>query len=424
MGRLSSVSVLEEGGAWQHALGQLERASAELGLDDGMHEMLASPRRAIEVAVPVEGDDGRIRTYAGFRVQHNLSRGPAKGGLRYDPEATMEETKALAMTMTWKCALVDIPYGGGKGAVRCSPHAMSERELERLTRRYTHEIRPFIGPGRDILAPDMNTGEREMAWVLDTYNAAVGLNLGSPVSGRPVVVGGSMARRPATGLGVAHCVRLAARRLRLPAPTRVVVSGYGAVGRTAVEELAADDDFLVVGIGDVTGGRHSPSGISVADAGRLLDGGATVADLPLGEPLTPAGLLEADCDVLIPAAVGGVLTERNASQVRARLIVEGANAPTTPGADRILSANGVMVIPDLLANAGGVLASHLEWAREWTGSLTTTPEMLARVKDVLERTFAEVLEVAEREEVSPREAALCLAVQRVADAHLAYGLYP
>jgi glutamate dehydrogenase (NAD(P)+) len=372
----------------------------------------------------VQGDNGAIRTFTGYRVQHNLSRGPGKGGLRYHPKATMGETKALAMCMTWKCALVEIPYGGAKGAVRCTPGELSERELERLTRRYTHEIRPIIGPGRDILAPDINTGEREMAWILDTYNAAVGVNLGSPVSGRPVVVGGSVARRPATGLGVAHCVRLAARRRGLTAPIRVVVSGYGAVGRTAAEELARSEEIALVGIGDVLGGRHEPRGLSTQAVADGLRAGATIGDLPLGDRVSPAELLELEADVLIPAAVGGVLTEQNAEQVQARLIVEGANSPTTSGAEAILGDRGITVVPDLLANGGGVLASHLEWMREWSGADTTTEQMLGAVRCKLEETFTQVVELAERRDLTPRESALCLAVQRVADAHVAYGLYP
>jgi glutamate dehydrogenase (NAD(P)+) len=421
---MSVIDPVMEDRAWRNALAQLERTSGLLGLGDGMHAMLASPRRAVEVAVPVQGDDGEIYTFEGYRVQHNLSRGPAKGGLRYHPDATMGETKALAMGMTWKCALVDIPYGGAKGAVRCSPHQLSERELERLTRRYTHEIRPIIGPGRDILAPDINTGAREMAWILDTYNAAVGLNLGSPVSGRPVVVGGSMARRPATGLGVAHCVLLAARRQALSPPIRVIVSGYGAVGRTAAEDLARTEGFVLVGIGDVGGGRYDPHGISTEEVARQLQAGATIGEVSLGDRVTPGELLEVEADVLVPAAIGGVLTEQNAARVQARLIVEGANSPTTSEADAALNAYGVTVVPDLLANAGGVLASHLEWTREWSGALTTTDEMLGLVRRSLEDAFATVVELAEHRSLSLREAALCLAVQRVADAHLAYGLYP
>lgn len=430
MGRLSaelSSAALEPPAAeaaWHQALMRLERTSTLIGLDDGMHDILASPRRAVEVAVPVQRDDGDIQTFTGFRVQHNLSRGPAKGGLRYHPDATMGETKALAMGMTWKCALIDIPYGGGKGAVRCSPGELSERELERLTRRYTHEMRPIIGPGKDILAPDMNTGEREMAWILDTYNAAAGLNLGSPVSGRPVVVGGSAARRSATGIGVAHCVRLAVERLGLTPPVRVAVSGYGAVGRTVAEDLARDGGFAIVGIADETGGICDPRGLSVEGVAAGLRAGATIGELELGERVTPDELLEVETDVLIPAAVGGVLAEHNAARVRAALIVEGANAPTTPAADALLHANSVTIVPDLLANAGGVLASHLEWLQEWSGSLASIDEILELVRRSLTRAFGEVAELVERREWPLREAALYLAVQRVADAHRTYGLYP
>jgi glutamate dehydrogenase (NAD(P)+) len=409
---------------WLNARAEVTRLGAKLGIDAGTAEMLASPRRTIEVSVPVRLDSGEIEVFQGYRVQHSLTRGPAKGGVRYHPHVSLNETKALAMSMTWKCALVDIPYGGGKGGVRCDPAALSDAELERITRRYASEIMPLIGPGRDVLAPDIGTGEREMAWILDTFNAAHGAIAGSPVTGRPVIVGGSEGRRRATGYGVAECVKLGVGMLGLEAPVRVVVSGFGDVGRVVAELLSAHGGFSVVAVGDVTGGRHDPSGLDVDSIIRHVDAGGALVEAPGGEPMDVGELLELPCDVLVPAAVGGVVNEHNAGRVDASLIVEGANHPLTGAADEILTDAGVTIVPDVLANAGGVIASHLESVQDTHGSAWRAAETYAGVEQRLRAAFASVCECAGARDLTLRRAALCLAVERVAAAHQALGLYP
>jgi glutamate dehydrogenase (NAD(P)+) len=409
---------------WMTAREEIVRVGARLGLDDGLVSMLAQPRRAVEVAVPVRLDSGEIRVFEGLRVQHSLTRGPAKGGVRYHPHVSLSETKALAMNMTWKCALVDIPYGGGKGGVRCIPEELSAGELERVTRRYASEVMPLIGPGRDILAPDIGTGEREMAWILDTYNAASGGVAGSPVTGRPVIVGGSEGRRRATGYGVAECVQLGVGLLGMGAPVRVVVSGFGNVGRVVAELLASHAGYRVVGLSDMSGGRHDPAGLDVAAITSHCDAGGTLADAPTGEPVDRDEVLTLPCDVLVPAAVAGVIHEENAARVAAALIVEGANHPTTVEAEAILAERDVTVIPDVLANAGGVVASHLESVQEAHGSAWRAAETYEGVEQRLRSAFAAVCECAGERGLSMRQAALCLSVERVAAAHQALGLYP
>jgi glutamate dehydrogenase (NAD(P)+) len=411
-------------GSWPEAVEQLVHAGRVLGLPDGLVDMLRRPRRTLEVAVPIRLDDGAIRTFDGFRVQHSFTRGPAKGGLRYHPDATLDETKALAMVMTWKCALVDIPFGGGKGAIRCDPRDLSIGERERMTRRYANEIMPVIGPEHDVLAPDMNTGEREMAWIMDTYATAHGRASGACVTGKPLIVGGSSERRPATGVGVVECVRLAVRERGLSGPVRVIVAGFGNVGSTAAALLEEDDDFTIVGVSDVYGARYDEHGLDGDALRRAGDDGTSVREAETGTPIGREELLEAPCDVLIPAAVGGVLHGANAERVQASIVVEGANYPTTVVADRILRERGVLIVPDLLANSGGVIASYLEWAHALQGMARMEASDADWLRDRIRRTFAEASAFASRHELSLREAAICLGVQRVAHAHTARGLYP
>lgn len=414
----------ETGDAWDAAVARTEEAGRILNLPGGMIRMLATPRRSLEVAVPIRLDSGDVETFAGYRVQHSLTAGPAKGGVRFHPDVTLREVKALAMTMTWKCALVEIPFGGGKGAVRCDPTQLSLAERERVTRRYAHEIMPVIGPERDVLAPDMNTGEREMAWIMDTYATARGGAGGAAVTGKPVIVGGSESRRPATGQGVAECVRLAVENLRLPEPVRLVVSGYGNVGRTVAEALGADPRFLVVGAGDVTGARYDSAGLDLAALAEAVDAGLGVASADTGASLSRDDVLTAPCDVLVPAAVGGVITGLNAGDIRAKLIVEGANGPTTAAADEILAARGITVVPDLLANSGGVITSYLEWARDLRGVAELGDSDAEWMRARIRRSYRAVTAFATERGVSLRQAALCLGVQRVAEAHTTRGLYP
>jgi glutamate dehydrogenase (NAD(P)+) len=405
---------------WREALDQLDRVARMIDLPSGIHEMLRTPRRSVEVAVPVRLDDGLVVTFEGWRVQHSLTRGPGKGGLRYHPDANLDEVKALAMLMSWKCALVEIPYGGAKGAVRCDPAVLSSGELERLTRRYAHEISPVIGPGLDVLAPDVGTGEREMAWIMDTCSTLGGRAAEGWVTGKPVLVGGAPGRRSATAVGVIECVAAAVEVSELRAPVRVVVSGYGNVGRICAELIARTDGYLLVGAGDVTGGRYAAGGLDVAELGRAQDADEGIAGADTGEAISLEDLLECDCDVLVPAAVAGVLGEANADRVRARIVVEGANGPTTAAADAILEASGVMVVPDILANAGGVVASHLELY----GQAVSDPAATDALVGYLRRAFDLVRVRARRQGRSLREAALCVGVERVAQAHLARGLYP
>jgi glutamate dehydrogenase (NAD(P)+) len=415
---------LDASSAWAQALLQLDRAAELLELDRGLHEMLRHPRRSVEVAVPIRGDDGSIMTFEGYRVAHSTTRGPGKGGLRYHPDATLDEVKALAMLMTWKCAVVNIPYGGAKGAIRCDPSRLSLNELERLTRRYANEITPVIGPTRDILAPDINTGAREMAWIMDTYSATSGAPVGAVVTGKPVIVGGSEERRSATGFGVVECLRIAVRRYGLQAPVRVAIVGYGNVGRTAAELLARDEDFVVVGVGDVTGARHDAAGLDLAAVGAAVDAGDGVAGASAGELLGVDELLEVACDVLIPAAVSGVITAENADRIVARLIVEGANGPTTQGAEEILAGRGVVVVPDILANAGGVVASYFEWVQGLQALAWSHREVVDRLTSTMHDAFEAVAEFAAAHDVTLRDASLCLAVERVCEAHMTRGLYP
>jgi glutamate dehydrogenase (NAD(P)+) len=320
---------------------------------------------------------------------------------------------------------VEIPYGGAKGGIRCNPRDLSEYELERMTRRYASEIMALIGPGRDVLAPDIGTSEREMAWIMDTYNAALGMTLGAPVTGKPVVVGGSSGRRRATGYGVAECVRLATGLAGVGPPVRVAIAGFGDVGRVAAEMLAADGDvFTIVAAGDVSGGRHDPDGLDVAALARHVDEGAHLVDHDAGDAVAPEQLLEVGCDVLIPAAVGGVINETNADRIHARIVVEGANGPTTVEADRRLVERGVTVVPDILANAGGVIASHLESIQGVQGLPWTPNETYAGVQQRLQGAFEAACDIADQQGVQLREAALCLAIGRVATAHRTLGLYP
>lgn len=403
---------------------RLGRVADQLGLDDGRRGFLMEPRRSLEVSLPIQMDDGSLQNFRGYRVQHNTSRGPGKGGVRYHPGASLSESKALAMLMTWKCALVDIPYGGAKGAIRCDPRGLSRFELERLTRRYTYELAPIIGPGVDVLAPDVGSGPREMAWILDTYRNIRGGEFGSPVTGRAVSVGGTDARRRATGKGVAQIVRRLAERLELQDPIRVVVSGFGEVGRAAAESLAADVNFRVIGIGDLDGGRYKADGIGVGEMLVEAARGVSVVDIPEGDAITRDEALELDCDVLIPASIAGVLNAANAPRISTSIVVEGANDPTTAEAEAVLAAKGVMICPDILANAGGVVASYLESLQESRGWRLSQEEVDERVGERLAEACDATLALSRSEGITMRDAALRIGVTRVVEAHEALGLYP
>ena len=390
-----------------------DRAADRIGLDDGIREMLRRPWRELRVSVPVRMDDGHIEVFTGYRIQHNGARGPYKGGIRYHPKADQEEVKALASLMTWKNALVDISFGGAKGGVQCDPRTMSEGELNRLTRRYTINIEHMIGVHRDIPAPDLGTNAQTMAWVMDAYSQIHGYSPGI-VTGKPVELGGSVGRDAAPGRGAASVLAEAAKDMGLnPEGARVVVQGFGQVGSWIVR-LLGDMGCKIIGVSDVAGGTYSEAGLDVDRLFKHHGEAGTVYAFPDGEPVTNDELLELDCDVLVPAAIERVVHQGNATKVRAKIVVEAANHPLTPEADEILNGRGVLVLPDILVNAGGAVVSELEW----TQSLYQHKWELERVNEELHKTmsraYQHVREVVDRENMTHREAAFRIAVGRVA----------
>lgn len=409
---------------WANALGQLAGAVEILGYEEGLHEMLATPRREINVAVPLRRDDGRVELFKGFRVQHNVSRGPGKGGLRFHPSVDADEVRALAMLMTWKCAVVDLPYGGAKGGVGIDPAGYSERELERVTRRYTSEIMPMIGPERDIMAPDMGTSEKTMAWVMDTYSVSQGYTIPGVVTGKPLAVGGSLGRATATSRGVVHVTISALAEVGEEITgTTVAIQGFGKVGAHAAS-IFAEEGARVVAVSDQFGGLHNAAGIDVP---RLLDHVAatgSVVGFEGADPVDNDTLLALEVDVLVPAAIDGVLDSRTAPTVRARFVVEGANGPTTADADRILAAKGVVVVPDILANAGGVVVSYFEWVQSNQTYWWDANEIEQKLADRMHSAFREVAATSRAQGITLRDAALVIGVRRVAEAHQIRGLYP
>ena len=411
--------------ALESALLQLESAVSYLGLDQGLHQLLATPRRSLEVAVPLRRDDGTLEVLQGYRVQHNLSRGPAKGGIRFHPHTDLDEVRALAMWMTWKCALINIPYGGAKGGVAVDPRALSRNELERVTRRYASEIIPIIGPERDIPAPDVGTDEQTMAWMMDTYSIHSGYTVTGVVTGKPVSLGGSEGRGGATSRGVMFAAFSALREAGVDhRDVKVAVQGFGKVGGLAAQFLH-DAGCCVVAVSDVGGGIYNPRGLDPAALLKHLRSGAdTVVGYPGTDAISNAELLELDVDVLVPAALEGVIHEGNADNVRARFVVEGANGPTTPDGDKILEDKGVVVVPDILANSGGVAVSYFEWVQDLQAYFWTEDEVNDRLKVLMEDAYAQVSQLAADKGLSLRTAAQVIGVGRVADAHRTRGLYP
>jgi len=403
---------------------QLREAAAILGYDEGTIAMLATPRREVTVSVPLRRDNGTTELLIGHRVQHNFSRGPAKGGLRYAPNVDLDEVRALAMWMTWKCALLDVPYGGAKGGIRIDPRNYSAAELERVTRRYTSEISPLIGPERDIPAPDVGTDEATMAWMMDTYSVQQGHTVLGVTTGKPVALGGSLGRATATSRGVVH-VAIAALLHRGIEPTQATaaVQGFGKVGRHAARFLA-DAGLKVTAVSDQYGAIANAAGIDIVALEAHMDSTGSVVGFAGSEPLEPALLIEADVDLLVPAAVEGVITAENAGRVRAQVIVEGANGPTSPEADQILETDGRLVVPDILANAGGVVVSYFEWVQANQAYWWSEEEIELRLAERMTRAWNDVLAQSVRLDRSLRVAATTLAVERVADAHRMRGLYP
>ena len=406
------------------ARAQFDAAAAHLDLDPALSAVLRVPQRELTVRFPVRLDDGSVRVFEGFRVQHNVSRGPAKGGIRFHPNADLDDVRALAMWMTWKCALVEVPFGGAKGGVACDPHAMSLTELEALTRRFATELQPIVGPERDIPAPDVGTNERVMAWFMDTISMHAGYSVPGVVTGKPRALGGSAGRAGATGLGVRITVEDAARRIGLPvAGATVAVQGFGNVGESAAIQLASAG-ARVVAITDVVGGVRNDGGLDVAALARRIGEHGTVAGAPGTEPIDNGELFGLDVDVLVLAALESQITTRNAGDVRARILAEGANGPVEPAADPILDRNGVTVIPDVLCNAGGVIVSYFEWAQNRAALAWTEAEVEDRLRCQLLDASDAVWERAAADRIPPRLAAHAIAVQRVADATQVRGRYP
>jgi len=405
-------------------LERLDAVAERLGLDPQIHQHLRHPKRSLIVSVPILTDPGELEIFTGYRVQHSMTLGPSKGGIRYHPDVDLDEVTALAMLMTWKCALMSLPYGGAKGGVRCDPLKLSPRELERLTRRYASEIFLCIGPDRDIPAPDMGTNEQIMAWIMDTYSMQRGATVPGVVTSKPVLLGGSLGRVEATGRGVAFTTAEAMAHLGLPlAGARVVVQGFGNVGSVAAD-LLSGMGCRVVAVSDVHGGIYNPDGLDIRALLALVRAGKAVREYPEGEAITNEELLELPCEILVPAALGGQFTAANAPAVQARLIVEGANGPTTGEADRVLQERGVFIVPDILANAGGVIVSYFEWVQDLQFFFWKEDEVNSRLRDILIGAFHRTLGVARQEGVDLRTAALMEAVSRVARATKLRGIYP
>lgn len=410
--------------ALEMAVTQLRRAASLLGLDAGLVKYLETPKRVLTVSIPVRMDDGRLEVFTGYRVQHSLARGPAKGGIRYHPAVTLDEVTALAMWMTWKCAVLNLPFGGGKGGVVCDPRALSPRELEQLTRRFTAEISVIIGPDRDIPAPDVYTNPQVMAWIMDTYSMQQGHPVPAVVTGKPVEVGGSLGREEATGRGCAICAEEAARRLGLDLRgARVVVQGFGNVGRYAalhLERMGA----RVVAVSDSRVGLLDERGLSVSDLIAYKKAQGSLRGFAASSTLAPEAVLEVPCDVLVPAALEGAITADNAERIRARIVVEGANGPVTPEADEILARRGVTVIPDILANAGGVTVSYFEWVQGLQEFFWPEEQVDRELSRRMRQSFDDVWATARRLETDLRTGAMALAVSRVAEAVRLRGIYP
>ena len=407
----------------ENAERQFEEAAARLGLNAGVKEVLKRPRRATIQHLPVLMDDGTVRVFVGYRVQHSIARGPAKGGIRFHQDVTLDEVAALASWMTWKCAVADIPFGGGKGGVIVDPRKLSSGELERLTRRYAADLSDVFGPDSDVPAPDVNTGEREMAWIVDTYSMHSRRTELGVVTGKPLEIGGSAGRREATGRGVMICVEQMCRHLNVPLKgARVAVQGFGNVGGVAADLLVKECGAKVVAASDVSGAVHNPDGLDVPALLRHVAERKGVAGFAGAKPLTTS-IIEYDCDILVPAALENQITAENAARVKARIVGEGANGPTTPDADKILQDKGVWVIPDILCNAGGVTVSYFEWVQNRLGFYWPEHEVNSRLREKMEQAFGDVVQVAVSEKCTLRVAAYMVAIRRVLRVHELRGMY-
>ncbi len=410
--------------AWGVAQQQFDLAADMLNLDPGLRRVLREPRRELTVHFPVQMDDGSVNVYTGYRVQHNLGRGPAKGGIRYHQNVSLDEVKALAMWMTWKCAVVGIPYGGGKGGVIVDPKQLSMKELEHLSRRFFTEIEVLVGPERDIPAPDVNTTPQIMAWFMDTYSMHVGYTVPGVVTGKPISLGGSEGRNEATARGCVYTIAEAAKHLGMDLKgAKVAVQGFGNAGSIAAQLMCAEGS-TVVAVSDSQGGIRNMAGLNIDGVIAWKAEHGTVRGYPGSEDISNAEVLETECDILIPAALENQITVANAARVKAKIVAEAANGPTTPEADEILFNHGVFLIPDILANAGGVTVSYFEWVQDLNRDHWTEVEVNAKLKTIMVKAFGEVLMQATKEGVNMRTGAYLNAVKRVADATALRGLYP
>jgi glutamate dehydrogenase (NAD(P)+) len=408
---------------FEEMMSRFDDAAQRLGLDPGLYQVLRSPEKQLIVAVPITRETGQIEVFTGIRVIYNSARGPGKGGIRFRPDVTLDEVTALAAWMTWKCAVVNIPFGGAKGGVICDPATLSVGELEKITRRYTAGIMSLLGPDSDVPAPDVNTNERVMAWLMDTYSMHMRHTVTAVVTGKPVAMGGSLGRREATGRGCMITTRAALRKLGIPlVGARVVVQGFGNVGSVAAG-LMAQQGMQVIAVGDHTGGFYREAGLDIPGMQAHAATHRSLAGYTEADRITNEELLELACEVLVPAALENVITEANAGRIRARVICEGANGPTTAAADLILDQKGIYVIPDILANAGGVTVSYFEWVQDRGGYFWDEDTVNQRLERIMEEAFAEVAAMAEKHQVSNRTASYMLAIDRVAEVHRLRGLY-
>jgi glutamate dehydrogenase (NAD(P)+) len=420
--RAEGINVQKDLDPLAHAEQQFDEAADKLDLAPGIREIIKSPRRQTIVSLPIQLDDGTFRIFTGYRVQHSITRGPAKGGIRFHPDVTLEEVSALAAWMTWKCAVVNIPFGGGKGGIACDPTQLSKGELERLTRRYAADLSDLFGPESDIPAPDVNTNEQVMAWFMDTYSMHVRRTETAVVTGKPLEIGGSRGRREATGRGVLFCTREACKHLRMPLKgAKVAVQGFGNVGSVSAD-LMAQDGAKIVAASDVSGAIHNPDGLDIPALLAWVKDRRGVAGFPGGQPLTTS-VIEYDCDILVPAALENQITPENADKVKAKIIAEGANGPTTPDADKILEKNGVFVIPDILCNSGGVTVSYFEWVQNRMGYYWQEYEVNLRLEETMVQAFEGVLAKSLEYKCSMRVAAFIVAIERVVKVIMLRGVY-
>ena len=414
---------LSEENPFEAMMSRFDFAAEKLHLDPGLYKILRHPEKQIIVSVPVLRDNGEIDVYTGYRVLYNTSRGPAKGGIRFDLNVSLDEVTALAAWMTWKCAVVNIPFGGAKGGVICDPTTMSPTELERMTRRYTSAIIETLGPDSDVPAPDVNTNERVMAWIMDTYSMHKRHTVTAVVTGKPVAMGGSLGRREATGRGVMFSTREALKSLSMPiVDTRIAIQGFGNVGSVAAV-LLQREGATIVAVSDKSGGLYNPQGLDIPDVQKWVAEKKLLAGYPKAEAITNDQLLTLPCDVLIPAALENVITSKNAANIQARIICEGANGPTTANADRILEEKGVFVVPDILANAGGVTVSYFEWVQDRGGYFWDEETVNQRLERIMVNSFDEVIAMARTHGVTNRIGAYMLAIERVSAVHRLRGLY-